>query len=143
VLAELAGASNPLLSSGLRLPGPARWWQCALKDQIECLQQVEESHRRDQLRELICTKREEVRLEVLEARSSLLRHLELLELKERRLNSLQQSIESAALAKDERPIDFESHFEQQAALLKLSSEIVHELFAIEIDAVRLRQSIGE
>jgi hypothetical protein len=136
------GAANPLLLAGPSLPGPAKWWQCALKDEIECLKQSESVERRRQLAALAAEKRRAIEVEVRDVYYSLVRHHELSELKYQELESLNDSIEAAEKAKDERPVDFASYQERRLRLLKLTSEFLHERFSIEQDYVRLAKAVG-
>ncbi len=135
-------ATNPLLVAGPSLPGPAKWWQCALRDEIECLKQTESAERRRQLAALAAEKRRAIEVEVRDIYYSLVRHHELSELKYKELESLNDSIETAEKAKDERPIDFASYQERKLRLLKLTSEFLHERFSIEQDYVRLARATG-
>jgi hypothetical protein len=136
------GAANPLLLAGPSLPGPAKWWQCTLKDEIECLKQTESVERRRQLAALAVEKRRAIEVEVRDVYYSLVRHHELSELKYQELESLNDSIEAAEKAKDERPVDFASYQERRLRLLKLTSEFLHERFSIEQDYVRLAKAVG-
>ncbi len=142
-LATVLSSMQPLAGSAPALPGPAKWWQCALRDEIECLKKLERSERQRQLLELVTAKRDQIRLEVREHLHALRHHRELLNLKLERLNSLRASLESAARAKDERPVDFQQRLEQRSEELRLTSEIIHESLAIEIERVRLDQAMGQ
>ena len=142
-LATLLSSLQPLAGSGPALPGPANWWQCALRNEIDCLKKLERSERQRQLRELVTAKRDQIRLEVREHLHALRHHRELLNLKLERLNSLRAALDSAARAKDERPVDFQQRLAQRSEELRLSSEIIHESLAIEIERVRLDQAMGQ
>ncbi len=141
-IAGIAGSANPLLGAGLSLPGPAKWWQCMLRDEIECLKNSAATERQKQLQSLVLAKRDQIRLEVQEALHSLRRHRELLDIKQQQLQSLCEAETAATLAKDERPIDFEKHLEQSIEQLRHTSEIVHEILAIEKDYIRLQNAQG-
>jgi hypothetical protein len=141
-LTRLVASAQPMLGPGLVKSAVARWWQCALKDELERLEAQESAARRRQLNQLIEAKRQMIAGEVQEILHSLRRHRELAELKHRELESLQDSIAAAEKAKDERPLDFAKYQQQRLRALELTGQIVHEVIAIDIDQIRLRRAQG-
>lgn len=132
-----------ILSGGFSLPGPAKWWQCLLRREIDCLKQKAQSERQRKLYSLAENKRNEIRQEVRTTLHSLTRHQELLSLKLVRLKSLRQSLASAVAAKDVRPVDFRQRLEQQAGEIELISEIIDQLLSIETEYLRLQHQTGQ
>ncbi|MEZ6094071.1 MAG: hypothetical protein R3C03_07495 [Pirellulaceae bacterium] len=141
-LQAASSQASPLLGAALPLPQIPKWWQCILKDELECLKNQNLDHQRQQLMELVATKEKLVVQEVREVISSMQQHQQLLDINMRELESLRSSIEAAERAKDATPLDFETHLKQRQRQLQLTSDIVNELFSIQLDRVRLRRSQG-
>jgi hypothetical protein len=130
------------MSVSVSIPGQAQWWQCIKRRKIERLQDLEKCERKRQLRAIIQVKRDLIRQEVYEVLQSLSHHQELLEIKQERLAGITASLDSEAIAKDEYPVDFKSRVSKEVERLKISSEIVHELIAIDTEFVRLDRTLG-
>ena len=142
-LLQSAPGGQGLLSSGLSLPGPAKWWQCFLKQEIECLKQKSKAERKRQLQELAKNKRQQIRLEVSATIAEINKLHELYELKLARLRILNQSIEDANKIKDRQQIDLKSHVKAQSESMELRSEIIDLRFQIETEHHRLHHLMGD
>lgn len=140
---SLAAASQPLLGAAPSIPTSAKFWQCALKQEIECLKQATAEHRRRQLSDLANLKRREIALEIGEAYHGLIRHQRVAELKLREIESLHDSLLAAEAAKDERPLDLAQHVENRLRLLQLAAELVAEQIQVEIYQRRLAAARGD
>ncbi len=140
---NLAATTQPLLGAAPNIPASAKLWQCALKQEIECLKQATAEHRRRQLSELADLKRREIALEIREAYHGLARHQRVAELKLREIESLHDSLLAAEAAKDDRPLDFAQHVENRLRLLELAAELVAEQTQVEIYRRRLATARGD
>ena len=146
-LSLLATSGTPLLNAKLLRPKVAQWWQLRarvrIKRQLEAITREETNRRRTQLMDLAESKRQQIRKEIFEATVALNNNRRLLELKQERLASLQQSILAAERAKDDLPLDAEQHVAKLIEANKLESEIINQQFAIAIDANHLKQARGD
>ena len=146
-LSLLATSGTPLLNAKLPRPKVAQWWQLRarvkIKRQLEAITREETSRRRTQLMDLAESKRQQIRKEIFEATVALNNNRRLLELKQERLASLQQSILAAERAKDDLPLDAKQHVAKLIEANKLESEIINQQFAIAIDANHLKQARGD
>jgi hypothetical protein len=136
-------ASSGLFGAGFDLPGPARWWQCILKNEIECLKKSAQAERKRQLEMLVKNKQDQIRLEVRQSLHAIERHEGNLRLKLEQIDILRGSMVSSDKAKDYRPVDFPTRLQQRSDELKLISEIVDEMISLEIEHARLKHHIGE
>jgi len=139
---SLVAASNPLMSVSVSIPGQAKWWQCIKRRKIERLKDLEKCERKRQLHAIVEVKRELIRQEVFEVLQSLRHHRELLDIKQERLMGISASLESEAKAKNEHPLELKSRLVKEVEQLKLTSEMIHELIAIDIEFVRLDRILG-
>ncbi|MBX3418903.1 MAG: hypothetical protein KF851_14970 [Pirellulaceae bacterium] len=141
-LSGFAGSPQPLLGITPGFPGPAKFWQCALKAEIECLKQQTSQQRQRQLLELAALKRREIEMEVRDAHNAVVHHTEVSELKYREIEILFDSIVASEKAKDETPLDFAQHLERRMQLMQLTAEFLAERIQVEIHQVRLNAASG-
>jgi hypothetical protein len=134
--------ASSLIGAGFDMPAAAKFWQCWAKDEIECLKQSAQGERKRQLQLLVENKREQIRLEVRQSLHAIERHEGNLKLKLIRLDSLRESMATSEKAKDIHPIDFKVRLEQRTDELKLISDIIDELIAIEIEHDKLNHNLG-
>jgi hypothetical protein len=134
--------SNPLIGAGIDIPGPAKIWQCLLKNEIEWLKKSAQAERKRQLETMIATKCEQIQLEVRQSLATVERHDSTLKIKLARVENLRQSMAAAERAVDLRPIDFTMRLQQRTDELRLISEVIDELIALEIEYARLQHTMG-
>ena len=146
-LGLLATSGTTPLSAKLPRPKAAQWWQMRariqIKRQLEVITKQETSRRRAQLMDLAESKRQQIRKEIFDAFVALNNNRRLLEIKQQRMASLQQSILAAERAKDDLPLNAEQHVAKLLEANKLQSEIINQLFAIAIDVNHLKQARGD
>lgn len=138
----ILSSTSPLLSVSISIPGQPKWWQCVKRKEFERLKDLERCERAHQLHLLVEVKRELIRQEVYEALNSIIYHRELLDLKQKRLSAILLSLESEATAKETRPVEFKDRIKKEIEKLQTSSEVVHELIAIDVEFVRLDRVLG-
>lgn len=153
----LALASNPKSLDGLRQVsagkspvmgitptglGPARWWQHRLQAQLECLRQKEFAQRKIQLARLAKSQKKVIRAEVQGTLLGVANRRRKVESIGRTIASLNRSIIAAEKAKDIRPIDFPQYLGWKLEVLKLTSDSIHQLAAIQTDISKLQASQG-
>jgi hypothetical protein len=146
-IASLVGSAAPWAGGGLPRPVAALWWQCQLKDQIERkiqnLSLLELTRRREQLMSLVESKKRAIKREIVDAMETFTGHQLLLMTKQRRLQSLRDSIAAAETANDDAPLNPVKHLQNRLTASKLESEITNLEFQLAIDTIRLKRIRGD
>ena len=144
----IAASSSPLLGAGLPRPAAAAWWRSArfkeqAQQEIDRVTAKETRRRREQLLGLANAKRKLIRRQLNDAISSIETAWKLLDVKRKRLTSLETAIRVAEKSKDTTALDPVKYLEQRLKSAKIESEIIDQQFRIAISHVKLKQIRGD
>lgn len=104
--------------------------------------EAEAAGRQCQIEQLAVSKRQAIEMEVGDAVYSVQSRLRVIELQRQSIASLEQSLAGAEQAKDFAPIDLAQDLERRLELIRLQSDLIHEIMGFESDMIRLRQAQG-